>query len=303
MRRLGSSPADVTKAMTDRHISAEDQQLVKDVYWRYEEATMARQVREEQAANPGCFRWLADVPVVHGSVVVGRGSLGLHGDMGYSNLHANVRGHPVPHAISMHPPSGKNAHARARFRIDAEFDVFACAVALNDTAKPALKPGTGAVFQVIGDGKLLWKSRTMDAAGDRDECRVSVFGVRVLELQTSVAGRDKSRAHALWVEPRLVGRGAARLQPGMLVVVTHDDTSLRAPVVPVGTLVRTTLYVPPPPALFPRTRTHTPVAHVCMWHPLPVAYLLPVPAPCPVCWHPHTFTLPCVPPRLPPQLR
>ena len=258
MRRLGSSPADVTKAMVDRGTTDEEQQLVRDVYWRYEEATLAREVKEEQAANPGCFRWLADVPPVEGSVQVGRGVLGLHGDMGYNGLQAKVRNKPVPHAISMHPPGGKNTFARAKFSINAEFDVFACAVALNDTAQRPLKAGTGAVFQVVGDGKLLWKSRTMDAVGDREECRVSVFGVRVLELQTSVAGRDKSRAHALWVEPRLVGRGAARLQPGMLVVVTHDDTSLRAPVVPVGTLVRTTLYVAAPST---RTSTHTGQPH------------------------------------------
>ena len=74
------------------------------------------------------------------------------------------------------------------------------------------------VFLVIGDGKTIWKSRSLQANGDSDTCNINVTGVRSLKLQVDVDG-PIGFATAAWIEPCLfssdtsLGQRTAGSQP------------------------------------------------------------------------------------------
>jgi hypothetical protein len=56
---------------------------------------------------------------------------------------------------------------------------------------------------VLGDGRLLWKSKSVDAARVVQECEVGVAGVDVLELRVDCPG-SYVNAQAVWLEPRVL---------------------------------------------------------------------------------------------------
>jgi hypothetical protein len=101
--------------------------------------------------------------------------------------------------LGLHPP--QNGISSVRYRLDKGFQYFHSSVALNDTAgKGANTPIT---FQVVGDGRVLWTSKPVQATRIKQECWVNVSGVSVLELQVSCPGRAED-AHAVWLEPHLL---------------------------------------------------------------------------------------------------
>ena len=61
------------------------------------------------------------------------------------------------------------------------------------------------LFQVLGDGKNLWKSKPVSASGNVQECEVDITGVDVLELRVDCAGPN-TNVKAVWVEARVLLR-------------------------------------------------------------------------------------------------
>ncbi len=117
-----------------------------------------------------------------------------------------VKGKESPHGLSMHPSS--DSYASAKYELGETAQTFIASVALNDSAGgPGRPPGVGKIptpltFQVLGDGKVLWKSKPVDSARNVQECKVDVTGIEVLELRVDCPG-SYINAQAVWLEPRL----------------------------------------------------------------------------------------------------
>lgn len=58
------------------------------------------------------------------------------------------------------------------------------------------------MFQVFGDGELLWGSPPLFGKGNFATCEVRLDNVRTLELRVA-CHNNKDCAHAVWVEPEI----------------------------------------------------------------------------------------------------
>lgn len=132
------------------------------------------------------------------SASVGKGSLGKHGEAGYSPPgKLRVRGSPPPHALSMHPPS--TGSSNVSYNLDGKYRSFTGVAAIMDDAK---QMQSKAIFRVYGDGKQLWSSRALRGAGEYQECAVKITGVQILKLEVICTGPNND-ARAVWVAPML----------------------------------------------------------------------------------------------------
>ena len=105
-----------------------------------------------------------------------------------------------PHGLFLHPPAKSYAHVS--FDIGARWEVFRGEVAVNRTEDNQRPPDSPLIFEVVGDGKALWRSQPVARFDEPQSCEVKIRGVRVLELRVICSGSDGS-AHAVWLEPRV----------------------------------------------------------------------------------------------------
>jgi hypothetical protein len=148
-----------------------------------------------KSAKLGPINYLAEMPeyaVKAGPWPLGKKGTGLNGDWGIS-----VKSVGSPNGLGTHPPA--NGYAAARYRLDGQVEWFKAAVALNDSCVRALSPAT---FEVLGDGKSLWKSKPVAQMKTKEECDVPLTGVEVLELRVHPQG-DHLNVHAVWLDPRV----------------------------------------------------------------------------------------------------
>jgi serine/threonine-protein kinase len=131
-------------------------------------------------------------------VLVGHGQFGKNGDLGYGMRQIQVNGAPAPRGLSLHPPSFGSS--RVSYPLDKRYAVFRTTAAINDTSPGTVTPLT---FMVLGDGKLLWKSKPLQRRGDAQECSVPVTGVERLQLMVQCPG-PHGWAFAVWVDPHLI---------------------------------------------------------------------------------------------------
>lgn len=102
--------------------------------------------------------------------------------------------------LSMHPT---NSYSGCKYHLPGA-KLFQSLVALNDSSRGVTG---GIVFEVLGDGRSLWKSTPVDKAGVFQDCRVSVEGIKELELKVHPpegSAFAPSQAHAVWLDPYLV---------------------------------------------------------------------------------------------------
>jgi S1-C subfamily serine protease len=134
-------------------------------------------------------------------VRVGWGRFGKAGKLGYDvNGSGDVKfnGAKAPKAISMAPPSG--GYSTVKYRLDKKSSFFKSTIGLHESERASATPLT---FEVLGDGKSLWKSKAIKAQKETDECLVDVSTVDVLELRVHCPGSLDS-ARAIWVNPELL---------------------------------------------------------------------------------------------------
>jgi hypothetical protein len=143
-------------------------------------------------------------------VKVAEGRFANKGKLGYSaggSDRIRVNGKECPNGLSMHALS--NTHASVKYKLRKTAHKFTASVALNDSAGgPGQPPGVGKIptaltFEVLGDGKSLWKSKPVDAARKVQECKIDVRGVEVLELRVNCPG-SYVNAQAVWLEPHVL---------------------------------------------------------------------------------------------------
>jgi hypothetical protein len=103
-----------------------------------------------------------------------------------------------PKGLGMHPTA--NRAVRVRYALGKQAAKFVASVALNEYPTPARGLVT---FEVLGDNKVLWKSKPIQARGDVQDCMVDVSTVSILELRVTVTGNEWN-AHAVWLDPRVL---------------------------------------------------------------------------------------------------
>jgi len=109
-----------------------------------------------------------------------------------------VGGFPSPKGLAMHPNA--NDYAAAKYRLARKARQFKGVGALNDTC---IVPHSPLLFEVWGDGKLLWQSGEITGRGQFRECAVNVEDVDELELRAIASGFN-AELHAVWLEPRVL---------------------------------------------------------------------------------------------------
>jgi hypothetical protein len=153
-------------------------------------------------------RYLADMEEVEFEVAEGR--LGKKGNLAFGLRPSNrvqVKGKEVPNGLSL--GALPMATATVTYDLGKSAQTFLASVALDDAAgapkSPAVRGHLRAplTFVVVGDGKVLWKSRPVDTTRSVQDCKVDVSGVGELELRVACPG-PADNAHAVWLEPRVV---------------------------------------------------------------------------------------------------
>lgn len=104
---------------------------------------------------------------------------------------------PSAKGLFVHPPS--SSFSLVGYDLKEHYEKFETTAAINDTGKSA-SPLT---FTVLGDARTLWTSKPLRQAGQIDECKIDVSGVKRLELRVDCPGAN-TRSHAVWLDPRLL---------------------------------------------------------------------------------------------------
>jgi hypothetical protein len=129
-------------------------------------------------------------------VLVWSNWFGKSGTMAASKIVVN--GQYSPNGISMVPAA--NSFSSVKFQLAGKARLLVSHVAVNDSVERSATP---LVFEVLGDGRSLWRSPPVQQSKAPQECRVDIKGVNVLELRVNCAGVNDA-AHAVWVEPRVL---------------------------------------------------------------------------------------------------
>jgi hypothetical protein len=148
--------------------------------------------------------WLSDMDEFDAKV--GWGQFGKKGKLGYSTKAGEVNspimfnGQPNPQGISMAPAG--NDPSSVKYRLGHTYKLFKASVACNDLDPGENGPHQPMTFKVYGDGELLWVSEPVSKVGVKQDVRLGVFGVDVLELRVQCG--DGNSARAIWLDPQVL---------------------------------------------------------------------------------------------------
>jgi len=100
------------------------------------------------------------------------------------------------------PIKGIGVHAMSEmlFSLEGRFRRFHASV--GTTVAPG-EDMASVAFEVIGDGRPLWRSEVLRSGSQRRVCEVDVRGVDTLELRVTDGGDGITSDHAAWFEPVL----------------------------------------------------------------------------------------------------
>jgi hypothetical protein len=106
--------------------------------------------------------------------------------------------------LGLHPPS--NGFSQVKYRLDGGFGTFVSTVGMASEEGATSRP---VVFVLMGDGKILWKSKPLRNGQSIQTCAGDITGVKVLELRAVCSGGHVN-AHACWGDPYVMkARGLA----------------------------------------------------------------------------------------------
>ncbi len=126
-----------------------------------------------------------------------RGMLGR--DRSFEGNELTVAGRTWEHGL------GTVATSDVRYDLAGVFARFRARIGLDDEAHP--DSTAAARFEVVGDGRVLWKSGLVRGGTPPIPVDVDVRGVRTLSLKVVPARSDDARLHADWLNPRAVRGG------------------------------------------------------------------------------------------------
>jgi S1-C subfamily serine protease len=131
-------------------------------------------------------------------------------------------GIPSPKGILAHPKA--NGVSRVVYDLNGRpFKYFQAMIGVNDERRYG--PHTPLIFEVMGDGKLLWQSKPVKRWGQPQLCSIALPTVSKLELLVRCPG-DASFAFAVWCEPMLTNEAPSAQPTNSLPTQTASDAPL-----------------------------------------------------------------------------
>ena len=110
-------------------------------------------------------------------------------------------GSAVPHSVLMHP--NFRGEASASYALSAKALAFRATVGVPTHEENQKDPASPLTFEVLGDGKSLWKSEPVTKLDAFQTCTLKVEKVKVLTLKVHCPN-EHGGAHAVWFAPILV---------------------------------------------------------------------------------------------------
>lgn len=114
---------------------------------------------------------------------------------------AKIDGKLIPHSIMAHP-EGPSTFSSLSFNIGPKSTFFRATVGVPSHKDLGGDPGSVMTFEVLGDGKSLWKSEPVDKRDAIQTCLIRVEKVKVLTLRVHCSG-DHTHAHGTWFGPAI----------------------------------------------------------------------------------------------------
>ncbi len=173
--------------------------LMRAYHWHlqaYRLASGIEKVRLDTALDEAPWRCLSEM--MEFDVKVGWGQFCKDGTA-YTEGQAIVDGFKGKKALFLHPPT--NGYSSVRYPLKKKYRTLETHVGLVDHVGDHFR--STLVFEVLGDGKSLWKSIPITRAGANQRCEVKLNGVEVLELQVHCKGHN-GYAQGVWLDPRVI---------------------------------------------------------------------------------------------------
>jgi hypothetical protein len=201
-------PADCPKALLTRmktartNLDAAFAAAVKSFVRLKDDAAAAATEQEQQlfllasAFSFGKRTYL--VTLNHSDVLPDNNAFSNNGQVGSHKLKLN--GELAPHSILLHPPV-KGA-SQVKYTLGGTSTAFRATVGVPKLEEEAGNPGSPLTFEVLGDGKSLWKSEPVTKVDTFQKCEVNVTKVKVLTLLVHCPEAN-FWARAVWFEPLL----------------------------------------------------------------------------------------------------
>jgi formylglycine-generating enzyme required for sulfatase activity len=124
-----------------------------------------------------------------------------------------VDGTRCPNSLFTHPAA--QTFASVSYDLNRPYTQFQARVGIPAVAPNQTDPQAPLIFEIIGDGKSLWKSAPLARRGAVQDCAVSLEGVKQLELRVHNPG-SSSWAHPVWLEPRLIADQETHVTAGLV---------------------------------------------------------------------------------------
>src|SRR5262249_12414036 len=127
---------------------------------------------------------------------------GPPGQLGHGRQHEVSGGWHAEKGLSIGPPlmpQSPTMSVEYQLPKDLQPCMLQMIVGLDDSSGAAEKPGVE--FEVVGDGKVLWKSRTIKRIGDYEDCRIKLDGIDRLVLRYKTLDAEPNQRWTLpvWV--------------------------------------------------------------------------------------------------------
>src|SRR5262249_50704473 len=92
-----------------------------------------------------------------------------------------------PHSLFTHPtfPAG---FASVSYDFDRPYTHFLAKIGIPALRADQEDPRSPLTFEIIGNGKSIWKSKPLGKRGDIQDCQIGLAGINQLELRVSPAG-------------------------------------------------------------------------------------------------------------------
>jgi|SRR5579883_179916 len=112
---------------------------------------------------------------------------------------AKMDGEIVPHSIFLH--AKEKSFSSASFNLGGKATIFRAVVGIPKQEFPGSE--TPLTFEVLGDGKSLWKSEPVQKLESFQTCTVRVDKVKILSIRVHCPGKH-DYAHSTWFAPFIV---------------------------------------------------------------------------------------------------
>jgi hypothetical protein len=150
------------------------------------------------ALQAGTFTYLATLK--HTDVKVAFDKFTTNGTDRYGKP-IKRNGVPAPHSLFMHPPNKGASHVS--YALGGKWAVFHASYGIPKFQPDDQQHKSAITFEVVGDGKPLWKSDPVGKADEFRACDVLIERVKTLTLRGSVTGKAEF-TRAVWFDPLLI---------------------------------------------------------------------------------------------------